>query len=444
MSTGPRADHPVRASRRMADVAYGMRGALAAEAERMRSRGEHVLALNLGDPAAYGLTPAPEVVRAVREQLDHSCGYSTAKGLPSARRAVAEHYRAKGLADVRPRDVYLGNGVSELAPMSLNALLDPRDEVLIPAPDYPMWTASVVVAGGRPVHYPCDEHADWYPDPAQISARVTDRTRAIVVINPNNPTGAVWPPDVLDAIADIARRHHLVLLADEIYADFLYDDTAHVPLASCAPDVACLTFGGLSKRSRIPGYRMGWMALTGPRGPAREYTDALDTLASLRLCPNVPVQRAVRAALAADDTPSLTAPDGALGRRREHIWNLLNAVPGVRSVKPQGAFYTFPSIDVRRCRIGDDDRLANELLREERLLIVPGNALGPVAPGHFRMVTLAPTDLLTDAAGRLARFLERRTARPSRTSSSHTPPTRKRKGVTARPVGHHHDLGEPR
>ena len=444
MTPAPRATHPVRAAHRMADVAYGMHGPLAAEAERMRSRGEHVLALNLGDPAAYGLTPAPDVVRAVREQLDHSCGYSAPKGLPTARRAVAAHYRAKGLPGVRPRDVYLGNGVSELAPMCLNALLDPHDEVLIPAPDYPMWTASVVLAGGRPVHYPCDERADWYPDPAQIARRVTDRTRALLVINPNNPTGAVWPADVLNAIADIARRHHLVLLADEIYAEFLYDDTAHVPLARCAPDVACLTFGGLSKRSRIPGYRMGWMALTGPRTPALDYIDALDTLASLRLCPNVPVQRAVRAALAADDTPSLTAPQGPLGRRREHAWKLLNAIPGVRTVKPQGAFYTFPSIDVGRHHIGDDALLANDLLREERLLIVPGSALGPVPPGHFRMVTLAPTDLLTDAAARLARFLERRTPGPARPPSRHTPPTRKRKDVTLLSAGDPHDLGDSR
>ncbi|MYW18920.1 aminotransferase class I/II-fold pyridoxal phosphate-dependent enzyme [Streptomyces sp. SID2955] len=404
----------VRASRKLSGVSYSLRGPLAAQAERMRAAGEDVLALNLGDPAAYGLPPAREVVKAVREHLDHSCGYSAAAGLPEARDAVARHYRDKGLDTVRSCDVYLGNGVSELAPLSLHALLDPLDQVLIPAPDYPMWTASVVMAGGRPVHYPCDEASDWCPDPADIARRVTDRTRAIVVINPNNPTGAVWPRGILDGIADIARRRGLVLLADEIYADFLYDGTSHTPLATCAPDVPCLTFGGLSKRSRIPGYRMGWLALTGCRGPASDYVAALETLASLRLCPNVPAQRAVETALRVDDTRALTAPGGALRLRRDHLWHLLADVPGVRAVKPHGAFYVFPRVMPGHYRPSDDESLAADLLHEERLFVVPGSGLGPVRPGHLRMVTLPPPHILTEAVARLARFLDRRsTTRPS-------------------------------
>ncbi|MFJ9655755.1 aminotransferase class I/II-fold pyridoxal phosphate-dependent enzyme [Streptomyces microflavus] len=404
----------IRTSRKSSGVSYSLRGPLTAQAERRRAAGEDVLALNLGDPAAYGLPPAPEVVQAVRDNLDDSCGYSGAAGLLEARDAVARHYRAKGLHTVQPCDVYLGNGVSELAPLSLHALLDPQDQVLIPAPDYPMWTASVVMAGGRPVHYPCDEASDWYPDPADIARRVTHRTRAIVVINPNNPTGAVWPPGILDGIAEVARRHDLVLLADEIYADFLYEGTRHTPLAECAPDVPCLTFGGLSKRSRIPGYRMGWMALTGCRSSERDYVAVLDTLASLRLCPNVPAQRAVATALRIDDTTGLTSSGGALRLRRDHLCRQLANIPGVRTVKPDGAFYVFPRILPGQYRLDGDESLASSLLQEEGLFVVPGSGLGPVPPGHLRMVTLPPPDVLTEAVTRLARFLDRRrSARPS-------------------------------
>ncbi|WP_232627034.1 aminotransferase class I/II-fold pyridoxal phosphate-dependent enzyme [Streptomyces alfalfae] len=421
----------VRTSQKSSRVSYDMRGPLAAQAERMRAAGEDVLALNLGDPAAFGLPPAPEVVEVVRDHLGRSCGYSSAAGLPEARDAVARHYRDKGLDTVRSCDVYLGNGVSELAPLSLHALLNPRDQVLIPAPDYPMWTASVVMAGGRPVHYLCDEASDWCPDPHEIARRVTDRTRAIVVINPNNPTGAVWPREVLEGIADVARRHGLVLLADEIYADFLYDGIRHIPLATCAPDVPCLTLGGLSKRSRIPGYRMGWLALTGPRGPASDYVTALDSLVSLRLCPNVPAQRAVETALRVNDTPALTAPGGALRVRRDHLWRLLTDIPGVRAVKPRGAFYVFPRIMPGKYRLGDDESLAADLLHEEGLFVVSGSGLGPVSPGHLRMVTLPAPDVLTDATTRLARFLDRRrTTRPPTANQGRNRPPR-------RPCGEH-------
>ncbi|MGW5603788.1 aminotransferase class I/II-fold pyridoxal phosphate-dependent enzyme [Streptomyces rochei] len=404
MTSSPR----IRTAEKLSGVSYSLRGPLAAQAEQRRAAGQDVLALNLGDPAAHGLPPAREVVRAVRDHLDESCGYSSAAGLPEARDAVAQHYRGKGLHTVRPCDVYLGNGVSELAPLSLHALLDSRDEVLIPAPDYPMWTASVVMAGGRPVHYPCDEASAWYPDPGDVARRVTDRTRAIVVINPNNPTGAVWPREVLDGIADVARRHGLVLLADEIYADFLYEGTRHTPLAQCAPDVPCLTFGGLSKRSRIPGYRMGWTVLTGCRGAGRDYVAALDTVASLRLCPNVPAQRAVAVALSIDDTAALTSAGGQLRLRRDHLCRLLAGLPGVHTVKPHGAFYVFPRITRDRYRLGDDDSMAAHLLHEEGLFIVPGSSLGPVPPGHLRLVTLPPPDVLNEAVTRLGRFLERR------------------------------------
>nr|BFD82069.1 pyridoxal phosphate-dependent aminotransferase [Streptomyces sp. Xyl84] len=402
------ADADIRTSTKLSSISYGLRGPLAAEAERMRAAGDDVLALNLGDPAAYGLAPSREVVDAVRDTLDLSCGYSAAQGLPAAREAVARHYRARGLTTVRSCDVHLGNGVSELAALSLHALLDPRDEVLVPAPDYPLWTASAVLAGGSAVHYRCDEASAWFPDPADIARRVTDRTRALLVINPNNPTGAVWPAEILDGIADVARRHHLVLLADEIYADHLYDGVRHTPLATRAPEVPCLTFGGLSKRGRIPGYRVGWLVLTGCRGRGNALTTALDTLTSLRLCPNVPAQRGVAAALRVDDTATLTAPGGELCRRRDHLCALLDDVPGVRTVKPRGAFYAFPRIDRRQYRLGDDESLAAGLLREEGLFVVPGSGLGPVPPGHLRIVTLPPPEMLTEAVTRLTRFLHRR------------------------------------
>lgn len=398
----------IRTSPKLSGLSYSLRGPLAAQAERMRAAGEDVLALNLGDPAAYGLAPVPEVVRAVRDNLDRACGYSAAQGLPAAREAVARHYRAKALDTVRPRDVYLGNGVWELAALSLHALLAPGDEILVPAPDYPMWTASAVLAGGSPVHYRCDEASAWFPDPADIARRTTDRTRALLVINPNNPTGAVWPPEILDAIAEVARRHGLVLLADEIYADFLYDGIPHTPLATRAPDVPCLTFGGLSKRGRIPGYRVGWLALTGCPDRDNALTAALDTLVSLRLCPGVPAQHAVEVALRTDDTTALTAPGGELRRRRDHLCRLLDDLPGVRTVKPRGAFYAFPGIDRGRYRLGDDTSLAGDLLREEGLLVVPGSGLGPVPSGHLRIVTLPPTEILTEAVTRLTRFLARR------------------------------------
>ncbi|GAA4670437.1 pyridoxal phosphate-dependent aminotransferase [Streptomyces chumphonensis] len=397
-------------SSKLSGVSYSLRGPLAARAESMRAEGRSVVSMNVGDPVAHGLPPRPEVVRAMRDGIDRSAAYGPARGLPDAREAVAGHYRGKGFDTVEAEDVYLGNGVSELAASTLHALLEPQDEVLIPAPDYPMWTASTVLAGGRPVHYPCDETSGWLPDPVALRDRITARTRAIVAINPNNPTGSVWPRPVVDAIAALARRHGLLLLADEIYDDFLYDGALHSPLATCAPDTPCVTFGGLSKRSRVPGFRMGWAVLTGPRAARATLATALDTVTSLRLCPNVPAQRVVPTALRVDDTKDLTGPGGAFRHRRDHLLRALAGIPGIHCVKPGGAFYAFPRIDVRRYRV-DGDALAGGLLREEGLLVVPGAGLGPVPPGHLRMVTMPPCDVIDDVAERLARFLERHDSR---------------------------------
>ncbi|WP_285911811.1 pyridoxal phosphate-dependent aminotransferase [Actinomadura opuntiae] len=398
-------------SARMSDVTYEIRGPLLRLAQQLERDGEKVVKLNIGDPAAFGVPVPPEVVDAARAGVADSTGYGDAQGLLPAREAIAADYARKGLSGVTPADVFLGNGVSELVSMALQALLDPGDQVLVPAPDYPLWTAATTLAGGEPVHYLCDEGADWRPDLADLSAKITDRTRAVVIINPNNPTGAVWPRETLERITTLAGAHGLVVMADEIYDEILYDGAAHVPAATLAPDLPCLTFGGLSKRYRVPGFRCGWMAISGPRALTADYAEALETLACLRLCPNVVAQHAVPAALR--DTGSiraLTAPGGRLAEQRDRCWELLTAIPGVSCVKPQGSFYAFPRLDPRVHPLADDGRFALDLLREEKVLIVQGSGLGWPRHDHFRIVTLPPVGDLDETAARIARFLERRPA----------------------------------
>ncbi|MCO5998843.1 pyridoxal phosphate-dependent aminotransferase [Actinoallomurus rhizosphaericola] len=395
----------------MSQISYEIRGPLLRLAKDLERAGETVIKLNIGDPAAFGIEAPEEVVEAARAAVTRSTAYSDAQGLWAAREAVVADYAAKGLHGLRADDVFLGNGVSELVSMALHALLDPGDEVLIPAPDYPLWTASTALAGGRPVHYLCDERADWLPDLSDLKAKITDRTRAIVVINPNNPTGAVWPREVLEQIATLAGDSGLVLMADEIYDEIRYDDVPCVPAASLAPDLVCLTFGGLSKRYLVPGFRCGWMAISGPRGAAADYAAALETLATMRLCPNVVAQHVVPVALRGRQaTKALTAPGGRLHEQRERCWKLLTELPGVSCVKPQGAFYVFPRLDPRVHRITDDERFAYELLEREKVLVVQGTGLGWPRHDHFRMVTLPPVAEIEEAVGRLAQFLDRRLA----------------------------------
>ncbi|GAA1750616.1 pyridoxal phosphate-dependent aminotransferase [Luedemannella helvata] len=396
----------VTQSAKLANVCYDIRGPVMQEAKRMEAEGHRILKLNIGNPAPFGFEAPEEILQDVILNLPAAHGYGDSKGLLSARRAVVQHYQDRGLGGIDIEDVYLGNGVSELITLSLQALLDNGDEVLIPAPDYPLWTASTSLAGGRAVHYLCDEGADWMPDVRDVESKITERTKAIVIINPNNPTGAVYSREVLAELVEIARRHHLVIFSDEIYDKILYDDATHTSTAALAPDLVCLTFNGLSKAYRVAGFRTGWMVVTGPKKHAASYIEGLDILANMRLCPNVPTQHAVQTALGGyQSINDLVLPGGRLLEQRDAAWRLLNEIPGVSCVKPRGALYAFPRLDPKVYPIVDDMRFALDLVREEKLLIVQGTGFNWPRPDHFRVVTLPRVADLTDAIGRLARFL---------------------------------------
>jgi alanine-synthesizing transaminase len=393
-------------SAKLANVCYDIRGPVLHKAKQMESEGHHILKLNIGNPAPFGFEAPEEILQDVILNLPHAHGYGDSKGLLSARRAVVQYYQQKGVCGVDIEDVYLGNGVSELIVMSLQALLDNGDEVLVPAPDYPLWTAAVSLSGGNAVHYMCDEQAGWLPDLADIAAKVTDRTKAIVVINPNNPTGAVYTDEVLRGIVEIARRHNLLLLSDEIYDKILYDGLSHTSTAALAPDLLCLTFNGLSKAYRVAGFRTGWMVLSGPKGHAESYIEGLEILSNMRLCPNVPTQYAVQTALGGyQSVNDLILPGGRLLEQRDLVHKLLNDIPGVSCVKPQGALYAFPRLDPEVHPIVDDERFVLDLLRQEKILVVQGTGFNWPRPDHFRIVTLARVEDLEEAISRLARFL---------------------------------------
>ncbi|MFF9644657.1 pyridoxal phosphate-dependent aminotransferase [Kitasatospora aureofaciens] len=393
-------------SSKLANVCYDIRGPVLDEAMRLEEQGHRILKLNTGNPAAFGFEAPPEILQDILRNLANAHGYGDSKGLLSARRAVVMHYEDRGLHGLSVDDVFLGNGVSELIQLAMTALLDDGDEVLVPAPDYPLWTASVSLAGGTAVHYRCDEQAEWYPDLADIESRVTDRTRAIVVINPNNPTGAVYPREVLEGIVEIARRHKLVVYADEIYDKILYDDAEHVPLATLAPDLFCVTFNGLSKSYRVAGFRSGWMVLSGDRQRARSYIEGLTVLASMRLCANMPAQHAVAAALGGRQSiKDLVLPGGRLLASRDAAHELLNQIPGVSCVKPKGALYAFPRLDPKVYKIRDDAQMVLDLLRSQRILLVQGTGFNWPEPDHFRLVTLPRPEEITEAVTRIGDFL---------------------------------------
>ncbi|WP_037573367.1 pyridoxal phosphate-dependent aminotransferase [Phaeacidiphilus oryzae] len=394
-------------SSKLANVCYDIRGPVLDEAMRLEAAGHQILKLNTGNPAPFGFEAPPEVLQDIMRNLASAHGYGDSKGLLSARRAVVMHYEERGLQGLDVDDVYLGNGVSELIQMAMQALLDDGDEVLVPAPDYPLWTASVSLAGGTAVHYRCDEQADWYPDLADIEAKVTDRTRGIVVINPNNPTGAVYPEEVLRGIVEIARRHDLIVYSDEIYDKILYDDAVHVPTASLAPDLLCVTFNGLSKAYRVAGFRSGWMTLSGRKDHASSYIEGLTILANMRLCANMPAQHAVAAALGGRQSiRDLILPGGRLRDQRDTTWKLLNEIPGISCVKPKGALYAFPRIDPAVYKIKDDQQFVFDLLRAERILVVQGTGFNWPEPDHFRIVTLPRAEELADAVTRIGSFLQ--------------------------------------
>jgi alanine-synthesizing transaminase len=396
----------VTQSAKLANVCYDIRGPVLRQAKQMEAEGHRVLKLNIGNPAPFGFEAPEEILQDVILNLSQAHGYGDSKGLLSARRAVVQYYQGKGVSGVDIEDVYLGNGVSELIVMALQALLDNGDEVLIPAPDYPLWTAATSLCGGRPVHYLCDEQAGWFPDLDDIASKITDRTKALVLINPNNPTGAVYPRELLESMVELARRHNLVVFSDEIYDKILYDGVEHVATASLAPDMLCLTFNGLSKAYRVAGFRTGWLVLSGPKQHAESYIEGLDILANMRLCPNVPTQHAVQTALGGTQSINgLVLPGGRLVEQRDRAWELLNAIPGVSCVKPTGALYMFPRIDPKVCPIVDDERFVLDLLLQERLLVVQGTGFNWPHPDHFRIVTLPRVADLEDAVGRIARFL---------------------------------------
>jgi alanine-synthesizing transaminase len=396
----------VTQSAKLANVCYEIRGPVLRQAKQMEAEGQRILKLNIGNPAPFGFEAPEEILKDVILNLPAAHGYGDSKGLLSARRAVVQYYQQKGIPGLDIEDVYLGNGVSELIVMAMQGLLDNGDEVLIPAPDYPLWTAAVSLAGGQPVHYVCDEQAGWLPDPADVAARITDRTRAIVIINPNNPTGAVYSTEVLESLVELARRHNLVVFSDEIYDKILYDDVTHTSTATLAPDLICLTFNGLSKAYRVAGFRTGWMAISGPKQHAESYIEGLDVLANMRLCPNMPTQYAVQTALGGyQSINDLILPGGRLLEQRDRAWELLNQIPGVSCVKPAGALYAFPRLDPKMYPISDDEQFVMDLLVQERVLVVQGTGFNWGAPDHFRIVTLPRVADLEDAIGRIARFL---------------------------------------
>jgi alanine-synthesizing transaminase len=395
-----------RQSSKLAGVSYEIRGPVIEHANALEQAGHSVLRLNIGNPAPFGFDAPEEILQDMIRNLAGAHGYSDSRGILPARRAVAQYYQSLGLTDVGIDDVFLGNGVSELVTMALQALLDDGDEVLIPAPDYPLWTAATTLAGGKAVHYLCDETAGWLPDLSDMAAKITDRTRAVVIINPNNPTGAVYPKELLEGIVDLARRNHLLVFADEIYDKIVYDDAVHHCTAALAPDLFCLTFNGLSKAYRVAGFRSGWVLVSGPKQHARNYLEGLATLAATRLCPNVPGQFAIQAALGGRQSiAGLVLPGGRLREQRDRAWQRLTEIPGVSCVKPQGALYAFPRLDPAVHKIRDDERFVLDLLLREKIQVVQGTGFNWPSPDHFRILTLPHAEDLEAAIGRIGRFL---------------------------------------
>jgi alanine-synthesizing transaminase len=398
----------VKKSSKLHNVCYDIRGPVMAHAKRMEEDGHRIIKLNIGNPAPFDFVPPDEIVHDVILNLPASSGYCDSKGLFSARKAVMQYYQEKRVLNVAIEDIYLGNGVSELIVMAMQALVNNGDEILIPAPDYPLWTAAVSLAGGKPVHYLCDEQAGWFPDLDDIRRKVTDRTKAMVIINPNNPTGAVYSKELLEGMIEIAREHKLVVFSDEIYDKILYDEAQHVSTASLADDLVFVTFNGLSKTYRVAGYRSGWMVVSGNLKAARDYMEGLDMLSSMRLCANVPSQHAIQTALGGyQSINELIRPGGRLCRQRDTAWRLLTEIPGISCVKPQAALYMFPRLDPAVYPISNDQDFILELLKQEKVLLVQGTGFNWPKPDHLRIVFLPREEDLEEAIGRIGRFLER-------------------------------------
>ncbi|HAZ95037.1 MAG TPA: aminotransferase [Porticoccaceae bacterium] len=395
-------------SNKLSGVCYEIRGPVLNHANWLEDQGQKIIKLNIGNPGAFGFDAPDEIIHDVIHNLREAQGYSHSKGLFSARKAVMQRYQAQGIQGIDVEDVIMGNGVSELIVMAMQALLNRDDEILIPSPDYPLWTAAVTMSGGAPVHYHCNEEDEWQPDVADIESKITANTRGIVIINPNNPTGAVYSDAVLKQIVALAERHNLVVFADEIYDRILYDDALHTPLASLVKEVPCLTFNGLSKTYRLAGFRSGWMLITGAKQIAKSYIEGLEMLASMRLCANAPAMLAVQTALGGyQSIEDLILPGGRLLEQRDLAHRLVTDIPGVTCVKPQSAMYLFPKLDSQMYPIADDEEMMLNLLKEERVLLVQGSAFNLKDKQHFRIVFLPDQDQLSEAIGRFANFLER-------------------------------------
>ncbi|NMM28190.1 MAG: pyridoxal phosphate-dependent aminotransferase [Glaciimonas sp.] len=398
---------PIQKSKKLADVCYDIRGPVLEKARRMEDEGHRIIKLNIGNLAVFGFDPPDEIVQDMIRNMHNAAGYTDSKGMFAPRKSIMHYTQEKEIAGVAIDDIYLGNGASELIVMSMNALLDSGDEVLVPAPDYPLWTAAVSLSGGRPVHYVCDEASGWLPDIEDIKKKITPHTKAIVVINPNNPTGALYPVEILQQLVEVARQNQLIVFADEIYDKTLYDGETHTSIASLADDVLFITFNGLSKNYRSCGYRAGWMAVSGEKRHAKDYIEGLNMLASMRLCSNTLGQFAIQTALGGyQSINDLVAPNGRLTKQRDLAHRLLTSIPGVTCIKPKAALYMFPRLDPKMYPIADDQNFAQELLVEEKVLIVQGTGFNWTAPDHFRVVFLPNADDLTDAMGRIARFLD--------------------------------------
>ena len=394
-------------SSKLDNVLYDVRGPVVDEATHMEEAGTHVLKLNIGNPAPFGFRTPDEVIYDMRQQLTDCEGYSNAMGLFSARKAIMQYAQLKHIPNVNINDIYTGNGVSELINLCMSALLDNGDEILIPSPDYPLWTACATLAGGKPVHYICDEESEWYPDIDDIRKKINDRTKAIVIINPNNPTGALYPKEVLEQIVQVAREHQLIIFSDEIYDRLVMDGEKHISIASLAPDLFCVTFSGLSKSHMIAGFRVGWMILSGNKAVAKDYIEGLNMLSNMRLCSNVPGQSIVQTALGGHQSvEDYIMPGGRIYEQREFIYKALTDIPGISAVKPKAAFYIFPKIDTKKFNIVNDEQFVLDLLREKKVLLIHGGGFNWQQPDHFRVVYLPRIEVLKEAAGKIRDFLE--------------------------------------
>ena len=410
---------PIQKSKKLDDVCYDIRGPVLEKARQMEEEGQRIIKLNIGNLAPFGFEPPDEIVRDMMRNMQNAAGYTDSKGLFAPRKAIMQYTQEKKISGVTIDDIYLGNGASELIVMSMQALLDAGDEVLVPAPDYPLWTAAVSLSGGKPVHYICDEQADWNPDIDDIKKKITPNTKAIVVINPNNPTGALYSDEVLKQIVEVARQHQLVVFADEIYDKVLYDGATHTSMASLADDVLFITMNGLSKNYRSCGYRVGWMIVSGEKRHAKDYIEGLNMLSSMRLCSNVPGQYAIQTALGGyQSINDLVGPNGRLTKQRDLAHKLMTDIPGVTCVKPKAALYMFPKLDPKMYPIADDKQFAYELLEQEKVLIVQGSGFNWPSPDHFRVVFLPNEHDLIEAFGRVAHFLEGYRNRHTSTNAS--------------------------